>query len=209
AKLLRTMLPRLDRLASAWVEAGCRAKGLAVDSPLAGEEWLAGPMTTARNIRLLAESLEEIATNGRPRLGSRARTRPDGRVEIDVFPARPIDHVVGSGLSCSVLVQAGIDERAVREQQARFYQQEQPEGHVSLVLGAGNVSSIPPMDALYMMFVEGSTCLLKMNPVNEWVGPILAQIFAPLIEQGYFRVAYGGGDVGAALVAHRDIDCIH
>ena len=40
-----------------------------------------------------------------------------------------------------------------------------------LVLGGGNVSSIPPMDVLYKLFVEDEVVLLKMNPVNEALGP--------------------------------------
>lgn len=41
------------------------------------------------------------------------------------------------------------------------------EGRVCLVLGGGNVSSIPAMDALYKLFVEDEVVLLKMNPVND------------------------------------------
>ncbi len=43
---------------------------------------------------------------------------------------------------------------------------------MSLILGAGNVSSIPPMDVVYKMFVDGCVCILKMNPVNEYLGPL-------------------------------------
>ena len=39
-------------------------------------------------------------------------------------------------------------------------------GKVALILGAGNVSSIPPMDALYKSFAEGFVNVVKMNPVN-------------------------------------------
>jgi hypothetical protein len=35
---------------------------------------------------------------------------------------------------------------------------------VTVVLGAGNVSSIPLMDAFYKLFVEGSVVLLKNAP---------------------------------------------
>ena len=62
------------------------------------------------------------------------------------------------------------------------------EGRVCLVLGGGNVSSIPAMDALYKLFVEGELVLLKMNPVNEWVGPYLERALDPLIKPGFLRV---------------------
>ena len=71
---------------------------------------------------------------------------------------------------------------------------------MSLVLGAGNVSSIPPMDVATKMFVEGFVCILKMNPVNEWVGPYLERALAPLIDRGYLRIVYGGAEVGSYLL---------
>ena len=43
-------------------------------------------------------------------------------------------------------------------------------GGVALVLGAGNVSSIGPMDALYKLFVEDRVVLYKVHPVNAYLG---------------------------------------
>ncbi len=40
------------------------------------------------------------------------------------------------------------------------------------MLGAGNVASIGPLDVVYKLFAEGQVCILKMNPVNEYLGPI-------------------------------------
>jgi acyl-CoA reductase-like NAD-dependent aldehyde dehydrogenase len=93
--------------------------------------------------------------------------------------------------------------------QAGFYRQRDPEGGVSLILGAGNVSSIPPMDVLSKLFVEGFVALLKMNPVNEWAGPILERALAPLVDAGYLRIVYGGADVGQYLVEHPSVDDVH
>src|SRR5882724_501963 len=112
ALLLRSALPALVEASRAWVEAGCKAKGIRSDEPLAGEEWFAGPLVTARNLRLLAKSVEQIASSGRPPLGRSVKTRPDGRIEVDVFPAGGFDTALYRGLSCAVLMQAGVDERA-------------------------------------------------------------------------------------------------
>ena len=46
AALLRQCITRLIDAAPAWVKDGTAAKGLPAD---AGEEWLAGPLPTARN----------------------------------------------------------------------------------------------------------------------------------------------------------------
>jgi hypothetical protein len=77
------------------------------------------------------------------------------------------------------------------------------------VLGAGNVSSIGPMDALYKLYAEGQVVVLKMNPVNEYLGPILADIFGELGQRGFFRVVYGGAEVGEYLCHHQGVDEIH
>jgi hypothetical protein len=209
AALLREVLPLLVRVGHAWVEAGCKAKRIAPDSALAGEEWYAGPLVTARNLRLLATSLDQIAANGRPPLGRSTKRRADGRLEVEIFPAGGFDSALYRGLSCTELLAPGIDETQARDRQASFYHKKDPEGAVSLILGAGNVSSIPPTDALYKMFVDGSVCVIKMNPVNEWAGPFIEQAFAPLVQRGFMRVVYGGGDVGEYLITHAGIDDIH
>jgi len=50
---------------------------------------------------------------------------------------------------------------------------------------------------------------VKMNPVNEYLGPIFERAFAALVDDGYLRFAYGAADVGSYLCQHRDIDTIH
>tara|TARA_R110002096_G_scaffold433887_5_gene653936 strand:- start:53142 stop:54875 length:1734 start_codon:yes stop_codon:yes gene_type:complete len=207
AQLLRACIPRLVDGAPEWVAKGCRAKGLVMDE--AGEEWLAGPMPTIRMARLLAESLDEIAANGRPNLGVSAETGIGGRLEVNVFPNSKIDKALFNGFTGHVLMQEGIDRKAAQEKQAVFYQASTPSGGISLVLGAGNVSSIPPMDAFTKMFIYGHVVLLKMNPVNEWVGPCLERALQPLIELGFLRIVYGGGDVGKYLVENKNISDVH
>jgi aldehyde dehydrogenase (NAD(P)+) len=207
AALLRDCIGRLVDAAPEWVSVGCAAKGLVADQ--SGEEWLAGPMTTVRMMRLCVETLEEIHARGKPPLGRAAKTRADGRVEVDVFPSSLLDKIAFAGFRGYVLMQPGVDRGMARRQQASFYDVFDPEGGVSLILGAGNVSSIPPMDVFTKMFQEGKVCLLKMNPVNEWVGPILERVLQPFVTRGYLRIVYGGGDVGKYLVEHPDIDDVH
>jgi acyl-CoA reductase-like NAD-dependent aldehyde dehydrogenase len=209
AVLLRSTLPILGEVAAAWVEAGCRAKRLPLGKPLGGEEWLAGPLPTGRNIRLLAESLETIAKKGQPALGRGVRTGADERVEVDVFPTSGWDGNLYRGMECSVLLLPGVDEQTARDKQAGFYKQRDPEGKLSLILGAGNVSSIPIMDVLAKMFVEGHVCVLKMNPINEWVGPFIERTLEPMIKRGFVRVVYGGGDVGEYLCQHPGVEDVH
>ena len=204
ADLLRACISRLLYEAPAWVDEGARAR--AADP---GEEWLVGPIPTIRMFRLLAESLDGVAANGKPKLGRGVRRRSDGRLEISLFPASGIDAVTFMGFTGYALMAAGVDEAGARDRQAAFYGRHDPDGGVSVILGAGNVSSIPPMDVATKMFIEGSVCVLKMNPVNEWVGPFLERALQPLVSRGYLRIVYGGADVGSHLAYHPLVHDLH
>ena len=209
ARLLRACIPRLAEVAPRWAAAGIRAKGLPPGEAASAEEWLAGPLPTIRNARLLARSLDEIAESGKPRLPKPVGLSHDGRALVDVFPGEALDGALFAGFSCKVRMLPEVTPSGVRDRQASFYGKKGPEGEVSLILGAGNVSSIPPMDAFYKMFIDGSVCLLKMNPVNEYLGPVYEEALEPLIRAGYLRIAYGAGDVGAYLVQHEGVSDVH
>jgi len=200
-ELLRQCMKALLPIAEDWVSDGCRAKGIAEGSPLMGEEWVAGPWQTMRNLRLFAEALE---AGGQPR-PPEVKTRPDGQVVVRVFPATLQDKVMFTGYSGEVWIKKGEQPT-----QGATYRAPAPaHGKVGLVLGAGNVSSIGPMDVLYKLFVDNEVVVLKTNPVNAWVGPHLERALAPLIAAGYLTIVHGGGDVGAHLANHPLVDTLH
>jgi acyl-CoA reductase-like NAD-dependent aldehyde dehydrogenase len=199
-ELLRRCMPLLLSVADDWVRDGCRAKGIDVASPLAGEEWVAGPWQTMRNLRLFAEALE---AGGQPR-PPKMTTRADGRTVVKVFPTNLHDRALFSGFSGEVWLAKGQPAT-----QGATYRVPPTTGKVALVLGAGNVSSIGPMDVLYKLMVDNEVVILKTNPVNAWVGPHLSRALAPFIEDGYLAIVHGGGDVGAHLANHPKIDTLH
>lgn len=205
AELLRDCLACVAPLMGEWSRLGSAAKRLPADS---AEEWFAGPVPVVAHLRSLAESLDRIAVDGRPPMGSGIRARSDGRLEIAVHPASIMDRLVTSGVRAHVLLQQDVDVDAALEAQAAHYQgSAQPA--VAVVLGAGNVSSLPITDVVTLLFNEGRVCVLKMNPVNEWFGPLLERALSPLIEAGLLRVVYGGADAGAYLTRHPGVDWIH
>jgi aldehyde dehydrogenase (NAD(P)+) len=209
--LAKKMLDGYVAVAEPSVMAGIRAKGLDPSQPAAAEEWLAGATIVIRNLRLLIQTMERIA-DGRPPIDpARIRTRPDGRVVAEVFPTDGIDKLLFTGFSAEVWIQPGIKATEVIDRAAAHYKipVEKRQGKVSLVLGAGNVASIPPTDAIYKMFVEGKVCLIKMNPVNAHVGPFIEQAFKDAVDKGLVAVCYGGADVGSYLVTHAVVDEIH
>lgn len=208
--LLREVQRRLHDVAPEWVAAACRAKGISADEPMAGEEWIGGPGVTLRNIRFLIRALAEIQSGGVPALDpSWISEQPGGGVAVQVTPYDAFDSALYGGITAETRLAKGISASEVGNHQASFYKKRDPEGGVCLVLGAGNVASIPPMDVLYKSFIDGEVCLLKMNPVNEYVGPFIERAFHPLIERGYLAVVYGGADVGQHLTYHPHVDTVH
>lgn len=191
------------------VRVACEAKGLPLGSPVCGEEWLAGPMVTIRNLRLLSESLREIKQHGAPRIDpSWIRSLPDGRIAVRVYPSNGMESMLLAKHVGEVHMQPGITAENLHEYQASFYRKPH-DGRLCVVLGAGNVNSIPPTDAVYKMFVEGTVCILKMNPVNEYLGPLIERAFKSAIDRGFFAVVYGGAEVGKFLVEHPAADEVH
>jgi aldehyde dehydrogenase (NAD(P)+) len=112
-------------------------------------------------------------------------------------------------VTAEVHLERGVDEAALHERRARFHKAPDHDGRTCLVLGAGNINAIPPTDVIGKLFTEGKTCVLKMNPVNAYLGPVLEEAFAAAIARGLVAVVYGGGAEGAHLCPHAGIDEIH
>jgi aldehyde dehydrogenase (NAD(P)+) len=206
---LRAMRTNTIEVAQRWVDLGAEAKAIA-GSPLAGEEWMSGPYALLTAIDRLISTLAGIARDGTPPIPSDAiRTRPDGQVVVDVFPVDNADRILLNGLHAEIWMQPEVTRANLRENTASFYQRVEPDGFVTLVLGAGNIASIPPLDVLTALYAHGSVTLLKLNPVNAYLAPVFARVFASLIDEGFVRIAEGGADVGAYLTAHPSIDAIH
>jgi len=189
------------------VRAACEAKGIPAGSPREGEEW-GSPWFVVRQLRLLREALRAIRTGGNTPIGPVSRTR-DGRLSVRVFPAGAIDGMLFKGVTVDVHLQRGVEPAQLETDRARFYKRPDHAGRVALVLGGGNINGIPPMDVLTKMFNEGAACILKMNPVNAYLGPFLERAFAEPIRQNYLAVVYGGADEGGYLARHEGVDTVH
>lgn len=187
-----------------WVDEACKAKGLSPDDPRCGEEWLAGPMALMRNIRMMKEAL---AANGAPEIKS-VRTLSNGQKVAQVFPSSFFDSLTFQGFVGEVYIMPGKEPT-----QGKLYRDKaagkRPDGGIGLVLGAGNVASIGPMDALYKLFVDDEVVLVKTNPVNSYLGPWWEKAFQPLKDYGVFEVVHGGAEVGSYLTDHDKITSIH
>lgn len=201
---------RASESAPRWVEAACKAKGLSMDAPAAGEEWGSGPWALIFGMNRYTESLRQIEKVGTTSVKDKdVRTRPGGQVVVKVFPETAIDSFLLNGVKAEIWMEPGVTAENLAQNMAGAYHNRPQKGSVSLVLGAGNISSIAPMDVLHKLYAEHSVALLKMNPVNDYLGPIFEDIFFPLVRDGYLAMTYGGPEVGEYVTNHPGIEEIH
>jgi hypothetical protein len=206
--LLRSLQRGILSVAPAIVGSSCRAKGIEAGSPLEGEEWATGPYAVMRQLRLLRESLGSLEERGATPLGPFSRTA-DGRSSVSIFPMNVLDGLFFRNVSVTVRMSEGLTEEQVKEMAAPFYRGRGHDGRVALILGAGNIASIPLMDVLTKLFNEGKVCLLKMSPVNEYLGPLIERAFGEAVRKGYLGILYGGAEEGSYLCRHAGVDEIH
>ena len=207
--IIDALIADFAAIAPRWIAACAQAKGIEENSPLISEEWANGAWPILLNLRQLRQVLSDIQTDGHPHIPGPVHTRSDGQVTAQVFPFRAYDRLLFSGVTAEVWMQPGVTAESLPSTQAISYQSQQQEGAVTLVLGAGNVASIGPMDLLYKLFVHNHVVLLKPNMVNAYLGPLLEESFQALITPGYLRIVYGGAEEGSYLCQHPDIDEIH
>ena len=205
--LMEDCLRRAVQLAPEWVDAACEAKGVSPGSPMRAEEIAAGPLATVRHLRLLINNYRAVEKSGKIPLPAPPIQGPGGLL-VQVMPVEGMfDSIVFAGFKAHSLLAPEV----TREDLEHLGENLKNFGPAKcvLVLGAGNVSSIPATDTISKVFQEGHAVLLKMNPVNEYLGPIFQRVFAGLIEAGLVRIIYGGADVGAIAVNHARVDEIH
>ena len=206
--LARSMQTGYVAIAEESVRAACAAKGIPLGTPLEGEEWTLGPWFVVRHLRLVQQALLALKRTGNTPIGPLGHTA-DGRLSVRVFPAGPIDGMLFNGVRVDVHLQKDVTEQRLNEQRAGFYKTRPRAGRVVLVLGAGNIAGIPSKDVISKIFNEGKACILKMNPVNAYMGPFLERAFADAIRNGYLAVVYGGAEEGQYLAHHAEVDELH
>jgi len=207
-RLLEAVRGATAAVADEWVRLSCQGKGIAMTSPAAGEEWTSGPYALLANVAALIRLLKGLEAGANPLDRLRARTLPGGQVALRVFPSLPEDRVV-LGYTAEVWLRPGVTLDQARAGVARRLRDPGRPGRVALVLGAGNISSIPPLDALAKLYQDNAVALIKLNPVNAYLEPVLNRALAPLMERGFVRVTGGGAEVGAYLAHHPEVDAVH
>ena len=152
--------------------------------------------------------MEGLAGGGYPPSALRTRETGDAahptQTIATVFPCA-LEAVLFGGLKGEVWLQPGV----APTQGSELVRGDDTTGGVTLVLGAGNQLPAVALDALHALVVAGRVVLLKMNPVNDYLGPFIESAFSPLVSAGLLRLAYGGADVGARLASDPRVAAVH
>lgn len=221
ARFLRTLsleerIKLIDRCATGvnevsrhWVESACSAKQIPSESPARAEEVTGGPIATVRFLRLLAQSLRDIATSGTPRLPGPV-TQHHGQFRIPVFPTRQLyDSLLFWPMKAETWLEPSITQQDIFSDTSKHFRTGSTEASVAVVLGAGNVSSIAATDMLSKVLIENLAVVLKMNPINDYLTPFFETAFKPLIKANVLRIVRGGSETGQQLLNHPIAQSIH
>ncbi|MDP0927881.1 aldehyde dehydrogenase family protein [Paracoccus onubensis] len=197
-------------VAEEWARTASRAKQLPEGSPLEGEEWLSGPYALMSACNGLSQTLAKI--EGKAFLNHLPRRQlPNGQLALKVMPHSIWDRLLLSGVSADIWMQPGVTDANLPAHAAIAYDipVTERQGKVALILGAGNIASIAPLDVFHKLFNENQVCILKMNPVNDYLTPFLKTALAPLIRRNALRIVSGDGATGAYLTEHPLVEEMH
>jgi acyl-CoA reductase-like NAD-dependent aldehyde dehydrogenase len=206
--ILDELIADVLKVAERWISTSTGAKGTGGDPMGEAEEWVLFA-TVLRNLRLLRESLKDIQKYGRPLVSGKFFTKSSGQAVAKVFPQNLFDKLMFGGVTGEVWMEPGNTVEDTKRKQAFTYQQKNYPGKVVLVLGAGNASAPQVIDFLHKLFVENSVVILKPNPINSYLGPLIEEGFQVLIKRGFLQVVYGSTEIGAYLSSHPAVDEIH
>ncbi|MEV0577991.1 aldehyde dehydrogenase family protein [Streptomyces sp. NPDC050392] len=206
--LLERLLPRIADGAPAMVGDAARAKGYEATSASAAEDWVAAPWALAQTVSAYLHVLRRLS-DGLDPVPARAVRERDGRTVVDVFPATGADRLLLSGFTAQVWTLPGTTREEVLAKAAGAYRGRPGTPGVALVLGAGNVAAITPLDILHKLYLDNQVVIAKMNPVNSYLRPHFEAVFAEFVDRGWVRFVDGGAAEGAYLTSHDGVDTIH
>lgn len=207
-RLLDDVLRATQPLIREWTRLGSLHEGLDPAGPDAAEETIVGPYVFMRGVRLHRDAIDGILRTGVPRIPGGVRSMPGGRVVAHVMPSDWLDAVAYLGLTAEVWMQPGLTEAELPATMASAWRTPPP-GRVCLVLGAGNASSIGPLDVIHKLFVEQQVVVLKLHPVMAHLAAVQAAALAPLVLEGVVRIVVGDAVQGGYLAHHPGVDTLH
>ncbi len=209
-ELLEAIKQRTLEVAGDWAQTASDKKQIPEGAPIRGEEWMSGPYALMATCNGLIETLSKI--DGKSYLDEfDVRDVGAGQIGVRVVPNSIWDRLILSGISARIWMQKGVTRENLAKHTASKYDvsAHTRDGSVCLVLGAGNISSIAPIDCFQKLFSEHTSVILKLNPVNEYLLDTFEYALQPLIDFGALAIVTGGLDAGEYLCNHPDVQSLH
>ena len=208
ADVLRRTQRSVAEVAGVWAGAAVAAKQVP-SGHLEGEEWMSGPAATAPMFGEYAATLDLLA-KGRSALdGRKLGTAPGGRTTVRILPGDLKDNLLFSGFTADVWLEPGVTAEQARADAGLGAKRLGEDGGVGLVLGAGNISAIGPLDIAYELVAHNRSSILKLNPTFQHLKTVYDKALAPLIEADLVRIVNGGAELGGYLADHAGIGHVH
>ena len=198
-----------DANAAEWVRIAARIKQLDPASPLVGEEWVSGPYALIGYAQALQETLKRLADGAPVLAGYDVGQAPGGRLAVRVLPHGTFDRLLLNGFHAEVWTKPGVTEERLHGDAGLGQRAPRRTNGVALVLGAGNIFSIPPLDVLYQLYAGNRTVVLKLNPVTDPLLPVFRAVFQPMIDRDLVEIVGGGPEAGSALAHHPGVTAVH
>ncbi|MBD3942964.1 aldehyde dehydrogenase [Microbacterium sp. NEAU-LLC] len=209
AALLGRVHAAVADAAEEWAAVAGTIKGIDPHATAMGEEWISGPYPVLAGAGTLAHSLAALARRESPLARTPFGTAPGNRTTVKILPQDAHEWTLLNGFSAEVWMPPGVAASTVRSRAGLGSRRPSLTQGVGLVLGAGNITSIAPLDVLYQLIADNRVVLLKLNPVMADMEGPYRRALAPLIELGVLRIVQGGGDVGGYLAHHAGIAHVH
>ena len=197
--------------ATQWVDLACQIKRIDPHSSARAEEMVSGPVAVLRYLEILAQSLKDISATGCPRLPGRFKRTSAGSLRLPVVPVKGLyDSLIFPFHQGEIRMQRDVTPETLAAHLAYTYRQRHADSaRLAVVLGAGNVTSIPVADVLTKMFRDNCVVLLKLHPVTAPLEETFRRALSPLVDRSLLRITVGDQRLGEALVHDSRVDTVH
>ena len=199
SNMFEKSIENIKSIAYFWATIGADNKGIK-DLPAEGEEWLGGPFASTIALQYYIEFLD----------GDNDSIRKESvqNNKINVFPNKNIEKILFPFITADVHFNKNMSIDDILNSRGFGNRLGFKKG-ITLILGAGNVSSIPLLDTIYDMVVNRHCVLLKLNPVNEYLKPVFEKVFENFIARGFMIITTGNVEISKYMTSHSGITNMH
>ena len=199
--MLEQTIENIKTISYYWATLSSEKKGILSKSK-EGEEWIGGPFACIYAIQYFIETIENNDELDKSKYD-------DSNKSYKVFPTKNIEKLLFPFLEGEIRFGKNLNFDQINEYRGFANRFEKNDPKITLVLGAGNVSSIPVLDALFHMIAYKSVIYLKLNPVNDYLLPIFTQVFEPFITRGFMIITEGDMEASQYLTQHDGFQQTH